>query len=76
MIDDKLAFVGGLDLTSKRWDTCDHKAGDPRRAFEDSALSTVPRRDGGGRRRESSTEILEVARERWRAATGEEIRRP
>ncbi|HEX3057799.1 MAG TPA: VTT domain-containing protein [Usitatibacter sp.] len=72
VIDDKLAFVGGLDLTSKRWDTCDHKAGDPRRTFEDTPYppfhDVMVAADG-----EIVADILEVARERWRAATGEEI---
>ena len=72
MIDDKLAFVGGLDLTSKRWDTCDHKVGDPRRVFEEKPYppfhDVMVAADG-----EIVAEILEVARERWRAATGEEI---
>ncbi|KIH78188.1 hypothetical protein GFER_01830 [Geoalkalibacter ferrihydriticus DSM 17813] len=31
VIDDTLAFVGGLDLTTKRWDTSEHRPGDPRR---------------------------------------------
>jgi len=74
VIDDKLAFVGGLDLTNKRWDTCDHTPGDPRRVFEDKPYppfhDVMVAVDG-----EMVAEILEVARERWRAATGEEIAR-
>lgn len=31
VIDDKLAFVGGLDLTRSRWDTSEHACGDPLR---------------------------------------------
>ncbi|WP_269509165.1 VTT domain-containing protein [Burkholderia sp. IMCC1007] len=31
VIDDRLAFVGGLDLTRARWDTSAHAADDPRR---------------------------------------------
>src|SRR5689334_24278448 len=31
VIDDQLAFVGGLDFTCKRWDTREHRAADPRR---------------------------------------------
>ena len=31
VIDDRLAFVGGLDLTRARWDTPAHAADDPRR---------------------------------------------
>src|SRR6202007_939264 len=26
VIDDAVAFSGGLDLTCRRWDTCEHKA--------------------------------------------------
>jgi phospholipase D1/2 len=31
VIDDALAFCGGIDLTHKRWDTCAHVPDDPRR---------------------------------------------
>jgi phosphatidylserine/phosphatidylglycerophosphate/cardiolipin synthase-like enzyme len=31
VIDDKVAFVGGLDLTSRRWDSPEHRPDDPRR---------------------------------------------
>jgi phospholipase D1/2 len=31
VIDDSLAFCGGIDLTHKRWDTCDHLPRNPRR---------------------------------------------
>jgi len=31
VVDDRLAFVGGIDLTRSRWDTRDHAANDPRR---------------------------------------------
>ncbi|NLG75081.1 MAG: hypothetical protein GX535_02480 [Xanthomonadaceae bacterium] len=31
VIDDALAFCGGIDLTCKRWDTCDHAPNDARR---------------------------------------------
>ncbi|MBR7985810.1 VTT domain-containing protein [Burkholderia cenocepacia] len=34
VIDDRLAFVGGLDLTRARWDTPAHAADDPRRRDE------------------------------------------
>jgi len=32
LIDDALAFVGGIDLTVRRWDTSQHLAQDPRRS--------------------------------------------
>ncbi|MES2855484.1 MAG: hypothetical protein V4692_06465, partial [Bdellovibrionota bacterium] len=31
VVDDKVAFSGGLDITQRRWDTPDHKGHDPRR---------------------------------------------
>jgi len=31
VVDDKIAYVGGLDLTIRRWDTCEHRVDDPRR---------------------------------------------
>ncbi|UCE86446.1 MAG: hypothetical protein JSU66_01535, partial [Deltaproteobacteria bacterium] len=40
VVDDALAFVGGLDITSCRWDTREHRARDPRRrdpGFEEYA---------------------------------------
>src|SRR5258708_4201174 len=34
LVDGRLAFVGGLDLANKRWETCGHKADEPRRTFD------------------------------------------
>ena len=31
MIDDRVAFCGGIDLTIRRWDTAEHRADDARR---------------------------------------------
>jgi phospholipase D1/2 len=31
VIDDEIAFVGGMDLTIRRWDTSEHRDRDPRR---------------------------------------------
>jgi len=73
VIDDKLAFVGGLDLTNKRWDTCDHKADEPRRVFDDKPYppfhDVMVAVDG-----EIVEPILKIVRSRWHNATGEEIR--
>jgi phosphatidylserine/phosphatidylglycerophosphate/cardiolipin synthase-like enzyme/uncharacterized membrane protein YdjX (TVP38/TMEM64 family) len=38
VIDDVVAFVGGVDLTSHRWDTPEHKIVDPRRVDVDGNL--------------------------------------
>lgn len=72
VIDDRLAFVGGMDLACRRWDTPAHLPEDPRRvangkpyppwhdvmmALDDDAASALAR----------------IARERWRTATGETL---
>lgn len=31
VVDDSVAFVGGIDLAKRRWDTSEHRADDPRR---------------------------------------------
>jgi phosphatidylserine/phosphatidylglycerophosphate/cardiolipin synthase-like enzyme/uncharacterized membrane protein YdjX (TVP38/TMEM64 family) len=70
VIDDRIAFVGGLDLTRSRWDTPQHAC--------DNAL----RVDADGKRYapfhdvqalvdgEAAAALGELARARWRAATG------
>ena len=73
VIDDRLAFVGGLDLTTRRWDTPDHPPDDPRRIahgkpyppFHDIMIAV----DGEAARR-----LAGIARERWRMATGKRLR--
>ncbi len=73
VIDDKIAFVGGLDLTSKRWDTHHHEAKDPRRKYDDACYppfhDVMALVDG-----EAAQELAKVARYRWRVATGEKLK--
>jgi phospholipase D1/2 len=75
VIDDAVAFSGGLDLTCKRWDTREHRPGDPHRVvdgdpyppFHDAMMAV----DG-----EAARVLGRVARERWRCATGEKLPAP
>lgn len=69
VVDDAVAFVGGLDLTIRRWDTPDHRADEPRRVdpagdpyppFHDVQMMV----DGA-----AAAALGELARERWRRAT-------
>lgn len=71
VIDDCLAFVGGLDLTGSRWDTPEHEADCPWRRDRDGKpygpfhdVQTMV--DGGVARA-----LGELARQRWSRATGD-----
>ena len=67
-IDASLAFVGGLDLTIRRWDTSDHRAdhelrcdpqGKPYKPFHDVQCLV----DG-----DAAASLFDLAEQRWRAA--------
>jgi len=73
VVDDGLGFAGGIDLTDHRWDTTDHRADDARRVttegtayapFHDVQMAV----DGA-----AAAALGELARDRWRRATGERI---
>lgn len=72
VIDDSLAFIGGFDLTVRRWDTCAHQADDDRRRhgskpyppFHDLMIAV----DGEAARR-----VNEIVHSRWLAATGRHL---
>lgn len=73
VIDDQLAFCGGIDMTVDRWDTSDHR--------DDNAYRTAPNGRRYGPWHDATTAvdgaaakaIGELARARWKAATGQEL---
>jgi phospholipase D1/2 len=72
VIDDRMAFAGGFDLTNKRWDSPAHEPGDSRRTFDGEpyppfhdAMIAV---DG-----EAARELGAIARGRWEKATGRKL---
>ena len=76
VVDDKIAFAGGIDLTKARWDTPEHLPEDPRRRdplglpygpFHDVQMLV----DG-----EAAQSLGDLARERWRLATGRDVPPP
>ncbi len=76
VIDDGIAFVGGIDLAANRWDTREHRVDDPRRVnpwgqaygpFHDVQVAV----DG-----EAAAVLGDLARDRWRRATGQHLPRP
>lgn len=73
VIDDRIAFAGGIDLSHERWDTSRHLPDDPRRSdtwkvnyapFHDVQMVV----DG-----EPAAFLGELFRERWRYAAGKEL---
>jgi phosphatidylserine/phosphatidylglycerophosphate/cardiolipin synthase-like enzyme/uncharacterized membrane protein YdjX (TVP38/TMEM64 family) len=73
VIDERVAFAGGIDLSSKRWDSHAHKPGDPRRAFLGEPYppmhDVMALVDGDAARMLGKT-----VRARWKAATGETLK--
>lgn len=74
VVDDALAFVGGLDLTRSRWDTQEHAARQPLRRDPDGALygpfhDVQAMVDG-----DCARALGMLARQRWQRATGRAAR--
>ncbi len=72
VVDDRVAFSGGLDLSKWRWDTSEHRVEEQRRTdpsgdayppFHDVQMAV----DG-----EAARALGELARDRWRSAAGAE----
>lgn len=73
VIDDSIAFVGGLDLTINRWDTRQHLPGDSRRKNPDGEIyepfhDVQMLIDG-----DAAGAVSELARTRWERACGERL---
>ncbi|MBB4192423.1 phosphatidylserine/phosphatidylglycerophosphate/cardiolipin synthase-like enzyme [Rhizobium aethiopicum] len=70
-IDDTVAFIGGIDLTARRWDTKRHRAKDRLRRDPEGTpydpLHDVQAMVTG----DAARLIGDIARRRWEAATGE-----
>lgn len=74
VIDDRLAFCGGGDISTDRWDTPDHLDDDVRRCTPSGVICS-PRHevmmmvDG-----EAARTLGDLARDRWKRATGERLK--
>jgi phosphatidylserine/phosphatidylglycerophosphate/cardiolipin synthase-like enzyme/uncharacterized membrane protein YdjX (TVP38/TMEM64 family) len=76
VVDDAVGFLGGLDLTTNRWDTPAHRIDDPARV-DSSGRPYGPFHDvqvavSGA----AAAALGTLARERWRRATGQKLRPP
>ncbi|SCY72435.1 phospholipase D-like domain-containing protein [Microvirga guangxiensis] len=72
-IDDSLAFVGGMDLTVRRWDTKEHSCDNPYRLREDGTIYDPVHDVQMVVTGAAAHSITELAYSRWKVATGEEI---
>ncbi|OBH05718.1 phospholipase [Mycobacterium sp. E2699] len=72
IVDDVLAFCGGIDLTLDHWDTSEHRHDDRlRRALGrryGARHEVAAALDGA-----AASALAEVARDRWRTATGQSL---
>jgi phospholipase D1/2 len=72
VIDDAMAFCGGIDLTIGRWDTRAHLAVDPRRRGPGDPYG--PRHEVAAAMDGGAAQLLaQQAHERWNAATGQSL---
>jgi phosphatidylserine/phosphatidylglycerophosphate/cardiolipin synthase-like enzyme len=72
-IDDALAFCGGIDLTVQRWDTTQHEECNSHRCDPDGVAYAPVHDVQMAVDGEAARALAEVARDRWRRATGEAV---
>jgi phosphatidylserine/phosphatidylglycerophosphate/cardiolipin synthase-like enzyme len=74
VIDDCLAFAGGIDVTADRWDTSDHLDAHPHRRRPKSRKPTGPWHDVTSMvSGPAARAVGDLARERWESGTGEHL---
>ncbi|HMI87652.1 MAG TPA: VTT domain-containing protein [Polyangiaceae bacterium] len=76
VVDDRVAFVGGMDLTFARWDTPEHRPHDKRRATDDGTIPRPMHDVQVAVAGETAAALGDLFRERWKAATGQILRSP
>jgi phosphatidylserine/phosphatidylglycerophosphate/cardiolipin synthase-like enzyme len=77
VIDDAVAFCGGIDMTGSRWDTREHRAKHPLRRRPTTGRSYMPWHDVTMALDGNAARALgELARARWSAAGGDELAAP
>lgn len=73
VIDDRMAFCGGIDMTVDRWDRSDHRDDHPRRV-EPNGEAYGPWHDATAAVDGDAARLVgDIARQRWQVATGQEL---
>lgn len=73
VVDDRVAFIGGIDLTAKRWDTNEHRVDDPRRTMPSGERYEPVHDMQVALEGEAARLAGEIARRRWMFATDEAV---
>ncbi|TYP88957.1 phospholipase D-like domain-containing protein [Blastococcus xanthinilyticus] len=78
VVDDCLAFAGGIDVTADRWDTSDHADDNPHRrrpaAGRAEGRATGPWHDATSMMTgPAARAVAELARDRWESGTGDRL---
>ncbi|PZU61903.1 MAG: phospholipase [Brevundimonas sp.] len=71
VIDDKVAFAGGGDISTDRWDSDEHLDGDPRRALPNGVICKARHEVMAVMSGPAARVLGDLARERWFRATWE-----
>ena len=71
VIDDSFAFCGGIDVTGDRWDTREHRDDDPCRRRPNGTPYGAWHDATSALEGDVATALGELARERWRRASGQ-----
>ena len=71
VIDDRLSFVGGIDLTARRWDDQSHAASNPFRVSPDGTPYDPVHDLQAAVTGDVARDLGDLARRRWARATGE-----
>lgn len=70
VIDNQVAFCGGLDLTNSRWDTPEHRVEDPRRTTPDGVAYPPFHDIQMAVQGEAAAKLGQLFTDRWEWATG------
>jgi phosphatidylserine/phosphatidylglycerophosphate/cardiolipin synthase-like enzyme len=73
IIDDQVAFCGGGDIGPDRWDTAEHRDGDPRRKRGNHKCYESRHELMSAVEGDAARTLGELFRERWLRATGESL---
>ncbi|MEX1314423.1 MAG: hypothetical protein AB1Z38_09600, partial [Desulfotignum sp.] len=73
VIDNQVAFCGGLDLTNSRWDTPEHRLNDPRRVTPEGDPYSPFHDIQVALEGEAAEALGQLFTDRWKWATGKQI---